>query len=105
MWVAEVENQGARKQIIVTDSLRFSLLKECRLHSLGGTKNNWFVIGAHLQDTKHGKDQKLYWSQYKLKHTDAQDQVQLKDQKKEEPQGSSEQAKIDVAFEERVIKE
>lgn len=68
MWVSEVEHQGARKSLITPESLRFNLLKECRLHSLESPVGNHFVIGAHLQDTKYGKS-KLYWCQYKPRST------------------------------------
>jgi hypothetical protein len=97
MWVSEVEHQGARKSTIVPESLRFSLLKQCKLHSLEGPKGHWFVIGAHLQDTQYGKNKKLYWCQYKPRQAEDPKEKQLFTQiKKEEPSGSS--SSLDMAF-------
>ena len=97
MWVAEVEHQGARKNTIVPESLRFNLLKECKLHGLDGAKGHWFVIGAHLQNTQYGKNQKLYWCQCKPRHAEeAQEQQAFGQSRKEEPSGSS--SPLDRAF-------
>lgn len=108
MYVMDVEHQGARKSLIVPDSLRFGLLKEMKLNSLDTLAGQYFVIGAHLQNTKHGKDQKLYWCQLKVRKDESRDQADTPNpqdpyhhkvreetqkptyvsEKKEEPQGS-----------------
>jgi len=70
MYVAIVEHQGAKKNLVIPDSLRFQLAKECKLHNLTNSKGELspeghrFIIGAHLQETKYRKDTKLYWAQY-----------------------------------------
>jgi hypothetical protein len=74
MYVMDVEHQGARKNLIVPDSLRFGFLKEMKLHKLSTLVGHYFVIGAHLQDTKHGKGQKLYWCQLKVRKDEVQEQ-------------------------------
>ena len=106
MWVSEVEHQGARKSLITPESLRFNLLKECRLHSLDSPEGQHFVIGAHMQATKYGQS-KLYWCQlHKSKASEDQPAQRLPpeekltfgmhkpeppeaEEKKEEPAGSS----------------
>ena len=78
-YFCEVEHQGARKTMVVPDSLRFNLAKECKLHDLKDDEGklspvgHWFIIGAHLQETKYGKETKLYWCQYKQKSSDSED--------------------------------
>lgn len=70
MWVAAVEHQGAKKSLIIPDSLRFNLAKELRLNNMDSPVGQWFVIGAHLQETQYGKNTKLYWCQHKTRQID-----------------------------------
>jgi hypothetical protein len=70
-FVAEMDHQGAKKQMFVPDSLRFNLAKECRLHNVTEPKDHYFVIGASIEDMKASKNRpamkgvKLYWCQLK----------------------------------------
>lgn len=73
-YIAIVEHQGARKSLVIPESLRFNLAKEMKLHNLDTILNKNFIVGASLQDMKARpgkagrKDVKLYWCQYKEKN-------------------------------------
>jgi hypothetical protein len=90
MWVATVEHQGAKKNLIIPGSLRFNMAKECKLNELESPTGHWFVIGAHFGETKYGSQTKLYWCQYKkrqLEEAESFEQAQRESQKsiKESP--------------------
>ena len=75
-FFATVEHNGARMSLLLPKSLRFSLAKEMKIHSLGSIVGNEFVMGAILKDlvAKPGrparKAVKLYWAQYKKQNVE-----------------------------------